>query len=134
MFLDDEEKKELAKKIRKQRRSVWKGETTSIRRTANRDKPGDSGRDPHQEQTSESHKNFMEDDEEASPPLQDTLSTELTSDARTDEAKSRSRIRDTILKPPKIGLALLVIIGIIAAMILGAAIGYLLASLDLLKL
>ena len=134
MSLDDEEKKELAKKIREQRRSVWKGETKSSRRSANRGKTGDSGRDPHQEQTSESYKNLMEDNEEASPALQDTLSTELTSDTRTDEAKSKSRIKGTILKPPKIGLALLVIIGIIAAMILGAAIGYLLASLDLLKL
>jgi hypothetical protein len=134
MSLDDQEKKELAKKIREQRRSVWKGETTSGSRTANRGKSRDSGRDLQQEQTSESHRNFMEGDEESSPALQDTLSTELTSDIQAGEAKPKSRIRDTILKPPKIGLALLVIIGIIAAMILGAAIGYLLASLDLLKL
>lgn len=132
MSLDDQEKKELAKKIREQRRSIWKGETTSGSRTANRGKPRDSGRDPQQEQTSESHKNFVEGDEEASPALQDTLSTELTSDAQAGEAKSR--IRDTILKPPKIGLALLVIIGLIAAMSLGAAIGYLLASMNLIKL
>jgi hypothetical protein len=132
MSLDDQEKKELAKKIREQRRSVWKGETTSGRRTANRGRPGDSGQEPQQEQTSESHKNFVEGDEEASPALQDTLSTELTSDAQAGEAKSR--IRDTILKPPKIGLALLVIIGLIAAMSLGAAIGYLLASMNLVKL
>jgi len=134
MSLDDEEKKELAKKIREQRRSVWKGETTSGSRTANRGKPGDPGRDPQQEQTSESYRNFVESDEEASPLLQDTLSTELTSDAQTTGTKLKSRIRATILKPPKIGLALLVIIGLIAALILGAAIGYLLASLDLLKL
>lgn len=134
MSLDDQEKKELAKKIREQRRSVWKGETTSGRRTSNRGKPRDSGRDPQQEQTSESHKNFVESEEKASPALQDTFSTELTSDAQTTEAKSKSRIRDTILKPPRIGLALLVMIGLIAALILGAAIGYLLASLDLIKL
>jgi len=134
MSLDDEEKKELAKKIREQRRSVWKGETTSGSRTSNRGKSRDSGREPHQEQTSESHRNLMESDEEASSLLQDTFPAELTSDAQTDEAKSKSRIRATILKPPKIGLALLVIIGIIAAMILGAGIGYLLASLDLIKL
>ena len=134
MSLDDQEKKELAEKIREQRRSVWKGETTSGRRTSNRGKPRDSRRDPQQEQTAESYKNFVEGDEEAAPALQDTLSTELTSDAQTDEAKPKSRIRGTILKPPRIGLALLVIIGLIAALILGAAIGYLLASLDLIKL
>lgn len=133
MSLDDQEKEELAKKIREQRRSIWKGETTSSRRPANRGKPEDSEQDPQQERTPESYKNLMEGDEEASPILQDTLSTELTSDTRTDEAKPKSRIRGTILKPPRIGLALLVIIGLIAALILGAAIGYLLASLDLIK-
>ncbi len=134
MPLDDQEKKELARKIREQRRSVWKGETTSSRRPANKGKPGDSGQDPQQERTSESYRNFMEGDEEVSSALQDTLPTELASETRTDEAKSKSRIRGTILKPPRIGLALLVIVGLIAAMILGAAIGYLLASLNLIKL
>lgn len=134
MSLDDQEKKELAKKIREQRRAVWKGETTSRSRKTNRGKPGGSGRDPQQEQTSESYKNFVEGEEEASPTLQDTLSTELASDAQAGEAKPKSRTRDTILKPPRIGLALLVIIGLIAALILGAAIGYLLASMDLIKL
>lgn len=134
MSLDDQEKKELAKKIREQRRSVWKGETKSSSRAANIDRTRDSEQNPQQEQASESYKNLVESDEEASPALKETFLTESTSDARTDEAKPGSRIRGTILKPPKIGLALLVIIGIIAAMILGAAIGYLLASLDLLKL
>ena len=134
MSLDDQEKKELAEKIREQRRSVWKGETTSGRRTSNRGKPRDSGRDPQQEQTSESYGNFMKGEEEASPAWQDTLPTELTADTQTGAARSKSRIRGTMLKPPRIGLALLVIIGLIAAMILGAAIGYLLASLDLIKL
>jgi hypothetical protein len=134
MSLDDQEKKELAKKIREQRRSIWKGETTSRSRKTNRGKPGGPGRDPQQEQTAESYKNFVEDDEEAALALQDTLSTELTSDTQTGAARSKSRIRSTILKPPRIGLALLVIIGLIAALILGAAIGYLLASMDLIKL
>ncbi len=134
MSLDDEEKKELAKKIREQRRSIWKGETTSSRRPVNRGKLGDSGQDPQQERTPDSYRDFLEGDEETSPILQDTLSIELTSDTQTDAARSKSRIRGTILKPPRIGLALLVIIGLIAAMILGAAIGYLLASLNLLRI
>jgi len=134
MSLDDQEKKELAKKIREQRRSVWKGETKSSNRAANIGRTRDSGQNPQQEQTSESYKNLVEGDEEASPALKETFLTEPTSDARTDEAKPGSRIRDAILKPPKIGLALLVIVGLIAALILGAAIGYLMASLNLLKL
>jgi|GEM_PF-1886271 len=176
MPLNEREKRELAKKIEEQRRSMWKGEATDKRRTKKRrerkkTKLLSERQQDHEEieQTLESPYQITEEREEAKQILekqresekeelaekikeqrrsmwkgevtdkrrtkkQKRKKTKPALDRQSNTPKSRRRGEDVQSKVPTLKLAFLVIIGLIAAIIIGVAIGYLVAIHDLIKI
>jgi len=123
--MDEREKEELAKKIKEQRRTVWKGEAESRSPTKNPTKRRwdfrKARRISDQEQGQEKVKLYSE-------RQQQREKTEQSPEKPLDRPRTKKKSRDSRLKVPALKLALLVIIGIIAAILLGVGIGYLVAT------
>jgi hypothetical protein len=177
MHLDEGEKRELAKKIEEQRRSMWKGQATDKRRTKKRrerkkTKPVLYRQQEREEieQPLESPYQITEEREEAEQALQGQQRSEkeelakkieeqrrsmwkgeVTDRRRTkkkqkrkknkpalnrqsNRPKTKRKGKDVESKIPTLKLAFLVIIGLIAAIIAGVAIGYLAAVHDLIRM
>jgi len=175
MSIDEREKKELAKKIAEQRRSMWKGEATSKYRTKKKRKKTKPVLDRQQdreaiEQTPESPYQIAQERSEVGQALEEQQELEreelarkvkeqrrsvwkgdVTNRRRTKKKRERKKtkpvqelqsnrpkakrqVKDVQSKIPSLKLALLVIIGLIAAILMGVAIGYLVAVHDLVKI
>jgi predicted ribonuclease toxin of YeeF-YezG toxin-antitoxin module len=176
MPLSEREKKELAKKIAEQRRSVWKGEVTDKPRNKKRRERKktmpvlDRQQDREEiEQTLEFPYQITEECEETKQILeeqresekeelaekikeqrrsmwkgevtdkrrakkQERKKTKPALDRQSNTPRSRGKSKDVQSKVPTLKLAFLVIIGLIAAIIMGVAIGYLVAIHDLIKI
>ena len=97
-----DERKELAKKIKQQRRAVWKGEPES------RSKRPKSGR---------SIDRVLYDQKEAELAEQHAID-------HSDQQETEEESKEYRSKAPPLKLALIVIIGLLGAIALGIAIGY----------
>jgi Flp pilus assembly protein TadB len=118
--MDEREKEELAKKIKEQRRAVWKGETKSRNQKRARRDFTTARRISDQDQGREKVRLYLERQQEKE-------SVELSFEQPSDIQRMKRKSRDSRLKVPALKLALLVIIGLIAAILLGVGIGYLVA-------
>lgn len=132
MPLDEREKKELAKRIKEQRRAMWKGEVATRSRTKKRRDLRGARRVPdhqeeHQEagQHSESHRETVGEDS-----VEEHQESEQVSDRQSDEPEARRKDSIAQSNIPPLRLALLVMIGLIAAILIGVAVGYLAAVRD----
>jgi hypothetical protein len=110
MPLDEREKRELAARIKEQRRTVWSGTTKAKRRTKNR-------RDLRTARLVLDHQKGHRE-------------VEQISDHQSDEPEAERKSSGFQLSIPSLKLALLVIIGLIAAILIGVAIGYVAAVRD----
>ena len=149
MPLDEREKRELAEKIAEQRKSVWKGEVSTkrdkkkgkepnqIERTLDRQQGHEKIQETLEPRYSTGHKDFAEERKEIQQfPEQrrEHESIKQTSGRRSDKPKSKRKSRNSRSSVPTLKLALLMIIGLIASIIMGVAIGYLIAVRDLIKI
>ena len=166
MSLNESKKRELAKKIEEQRKTVWKGEAASKRRIRKRREYKKTGSvSEHQQeysedaQASETYRSVRDynsardetaaEQNQAQPqePENDDLKKKIAEQRRATwqgEVTSRRRMKkkrktagpDSELqsKLPRLKIALLLILGLVFAIALGVAIGYLLASHDLIKI
>ena len=119
--MDEREKEELAKKIKEQRRTVWKGEAESRSPTKRRWDFRKARRISDQEQGRKKVRLYSE-------RQQQKEKTEQSPEKPSDRPRTKKKSRDSRLKIPALKLAVLVIIGIIAAILLGVGIGYLVAT------
>jgi len=110
----EREREELAKKIVEQRRSVWKGRTAVKTRTKG------SRESKRTEKTLDRQKEHAK--------------VEQTLARHSDKPRARRRDENTQSRVPSLKLALLVIVGLIAAIAVGVAVGYLVAARDLIKI
>ena len=149
MPLEEQEKKELEKRIMEQRRSVWKGEITPKRRTKKKQDLRKAKRlsDRQQEnrkveQVSEPQHQIIQDDsteekKETEQTLQSQKENETTEqilEQQLSNPKAKKKRRNVQSSVPSLRLALLVIIGLIAVIMIGVAIGYLAAVRGLIKI
>lgn len=109
---EQSETEELAEKIRQQRRTVWQG------------KPEVKGRKKKKPRTTRSVRRVV-------PHQQESESSEKSP---ADERKAKEKSRDHKSKVPTLKLALIVVIGLIGAIAIGIAIGYVVAIKDLIKI
>ena len=129
MPLDERGKKKLAEKIKEQRRAMWKGEVTTRSRTKRkRDLRGArrvSDRQKEHEEVGQDLEPFIDKDSVEEPREGEQVSDHQSNDpeAKREDSSAQSLI-------PTLKLALLVMIGLIAAILLGVAIGYLAAVRD----
>ncbi len=107
------EEKELERKIAEQRRAMWQGQP-------------DTGRERKRRESKMV--------EEALHQQQESERTEDTLEYQVDDTKPKRKQRNTGPRIPSLKLALLVIIGLIGAIIIGVAIGYLAAARNLIKI
>lgn len=118
MPLDEREKKELAKKIKEQRSAMWSGEAKTKNETKKKRDIKTARRIPDHEQGREKIRQYSE-------RQQDDKTTEQSSEQLSRRPRIKKKSRDNQSKIPALKLALLVIIGLIAAILLGVGIGYL---------
>ena len=111
---DKREKEELTKKIVEQRRSVWKGKTAVKPQTKR------SRESKRTERTLDRQKEHVK--------IGQTLAR------HSDKPRVKRRDENIQSRVPSLKLALLVIVGLIAAIAMGVAIGYLVAVRDLVKI
>ena len=148
MSLDENKKRELRKKIEEQRRSMWKGQMESGRRKRSgrelRETDRVSDQQP-QEQNQSTEYNYVvlgdasvvkqteakqmraereKDQKELARKIKEQRRAVWMGKASSDQREARSRL-------PRLGLALLIILGLIGAIAIGIGIGYLLAFYDL---
>lgn len=123
MPLDEREKKELAKRIKEQRSAMWKGEVKSRSQTKKKRDIKTARRIPDHEQGRERIRQYSE-------RQQDDRTTEQSSEQLSRRPRIKKKSRDNKSKIPALKLALLVIIGLIAAILLGVGAGYLAAVRD----
>jgi hypothetical protein len=119
---DERAKTELAEKIEEQRRAMWRGESKAASRTKRRESKKSSP--------------TLKRGDLGTPVLarqQEHGRAEQTLDQQLDKPKAREN-RGFRLNVPTLKLALLVIIGLIAAIIIGVAVGYVAAVRDLIKI
>lgn len=106
MPLDEREKKELAEKIKEQRRAVWSGKVRAKRRTKNR-------RDLKTARLVLDHQKHK--------------AVEQVSAHQSDEPQAEREDSGVQSNIPTLKVALLVMIGLIAAILMGVTVGYLAA-------
>lgn len=111
---DEREREELIKKIVEQRRGVWKGQTAVQTRTK-------------RSQESKRTKKTL-DRQKEHEKVEQTLAR------HSDKPRARRKDENIQSRVPSLKLALLVIVGLIAAIAMGVAIGYLVAIRDLIKI
>lgn len=108
----ERERNELAKKVMEQRRATWKGAAGAGSRT----------------------RRASENAERILRRHQEIERTQQKLEQQPDEPKVKKKRRNVQSRVPSLKLALLVMIGLIAAITIGVAIGYLAATHDLLKI
>lgn len=123
MPLDEREKKELAKRIKEQRSAMWKGEVKTRSQTKKKRDIKTARRIPDHEQGREKVRQYSE-------RQQDDKKTEQSLEQPSGRPRIKKKSRDSQSKIPALKLALLVIIGLITAILLGVGIGYLAAVRD----
>ena len=114
MPLNESEKDELARKIGEQRKAVWKGQTGTRRGVRKRRE--------------------RERSKVAPVRRRERAEVEQTSSQQLGEMKAERRGSGVRSRVPALKIALLTIVGIISAIIVGIAIGYLVAIHDLIDI
>ena len=114
MPLNETEKDELARKIGEQRKAVWRGQTAARRGARKRRE--------------------RERNESAPERRREPAEVEHTSVHQLGEMEAERKSSGVQSRVPALKIALLAIVGLISAIIIGIAIGYLVAIHDLIKI
>ncbi len=117
MMLDEQQKKELAEKISQQRKSMWKGEVSKKKR-----------REP------QNSNQIAESQQKPSKILKEKRKKSEKAQKPDPPKPRRVRNEDVPQGIPRLKTVLLVIIGLICAIAIGVTIGYLAASLNLIRI